>query len=82
MEKPVVAAGEKTNLDGFTRARAFPSSSEVAPGEKGPSASLSNLQPVPSIETRKYLAYIRNHPVASWGNIPKTVKREVLPGFN
>jgi hypothetical protein len=82
MEKPVVAAGEKTNLDGFVRARAFPLSSEVrarvTPGEKGPSAPLSNLRQIPPIETGKYLAYIRNNPVASWDNIPRTVKREVL----
>lgn len=78
MEKPVVAAGEKTNLDGFTHAHAFPFSTGVAQGEKGPAVSLGNLRPVPSIETRKYLAYIRNHPVASWGNIPRAVKREVL----
>lgn len=73
MEKPVATAGEKTNLDSL-----FPFSSGVTPGEKEPSAPLSDLQQIPPIETGKYLVYIRNHPVASWDNIPQPVKREIL----
>ena len=63
----------KTNLDSL-----FPFSSGVTPGEKEPSAPLSDLQQIPPIETGKYLVYIRNHPVASWDNIPQPVKREIL----
>ncbi|NLY89423.1 MAG: AAA family ATPase [Firmicutes bacterium] len=75
MEKTVVA-GEKTNLNGF--APAFPFPSEVTTGEKGASAPLSNLQQIPPIETGRYLTYIRNRQVASWEDIPRTVRREVL----
>src|SRR5690606_10722729 len=61
------------NLNGL-----LPFSAGVTPGENGPSMSLDNLQQIPPIETGKYLAYIRNNQVASWGNIPRAVKREVL----
>lgn len=47
-------------------------------GETDLSAPQYDLKKIPPINIEKYLAYIRDQQVASWSNIPRTVKKEVL----
>src|SRR5690554_240097 len=83
MKKSTAAAGERANLAGLFRLPPDRLSSdrlspEATVGETDLSAPQYDLKEIPPINIEKYLAYIRDQQVASWSNIPRTVKKEVL----